>query len=307
MLKIGRVCIVFGMDCNLHCRYCYRDIHKVDSIPELTEEFGMYLKQLDPSWCTAVCASGGEPLLYIDKIKKAFSYVPMNVHKKIMTNGTLLTQEIVDYMNSNDIELHFSHDGEMTESLRGIDVLKNKKICSLIRQVRILRVVPVITALNCDVMKCYEYTNSLLKREDMMYGPLPVFDTGCNRDLIEGFDYDTYERTFMEYCILHRRQTPYYKTTKRSNGFNFLPDGTIVGMSTMEKYGTFHDTKEQLVAVKNAHEESSFCLNSNCKIRSECLNMTQTAGAHMCKVQKINRDIMCYFGSVGEMDNDDVY
>lgn len=297
-LKLNRVCVVFGMDCNLHCRYCYRDIRRLDNIPEMTEEFKDYLRQLDPSWCTAVCASGGEPLLYLDKVKEAFSCVPKNVHKKIMSNGLMLTQETVDYMNENNIELHFSHDGERTEYLRGIDVLKNDRICDLVRQIKILRVVAVITALNCDIMKCFEYTNGLLRRDDMIYSPSAVFDTGCNEDLIEGFDYETYARTYMEYCMSHFRKTPYYKGEKRPNGFNFLPDGTIVGMSTMERYGTFHDSKETLIAAKNAHKESDFCKHSNCKIRSECKAMTQIASPHVCRIHKIHYDIMRYFQEV---------
>lgn len=305
MLKLGRVCIVFGMECNLHCKYCYRDIRKLNDIPSLTNEFKDYLRNLDPSWCTAVCASGGEPLLYFKKIQEAFDCVPKNVHKKIMTNGTLLTQEIVNYINDNNIELHFSHDGEMTEYLRGIDVLKDEKICNLIRQVNILRVVPVITSLNCDVVKCYEYTNKLLKRDDMIYAPSVVFDTGYNRDLIDGFDYDMYTRTYLEYCMLYRRKTPYYSGTKRSNGFNFLPDGTIVGMSTMERYGTFLDTKEMLIKVKEAHKESDFCKNKKCNIRADCMAMTQTASHHVCRIEKIHRDITQYFRNMRE--EKDVY
>ena len=96
MLKLERVCVPLSLDCNLHCRYCYRDKEKLDKI-----------RNLSPEWCEAVVASGGEPLMHFDKVKELFSYVPKNIHKKIMSNCTLLTQEIVDYINENEIVLYF--------------------------------------------------------------------------------------------------------------------------------------------------------------------------------------------------------
>ena len=106
MIKLNRVCVPLTLDCNLHCKYCYRDRERLD-IPDFSDDMKAYLCQLSPDWCEAVIASGGEPLLHWDKVKELFSYVPHNVHKKIMSNCLLLTEDIVSYINDNEIELHF--------------------------------------------------------------------------------------------------------------------------------------------------------------------------------------------------------
>ena len=69
MLKLDRVCVPLSLDCNLHCKYCYRDREKLDKIPEFTEDMKEYLRNLSPEWCEAVVASGGEPLMHFDKVK----------------------------------------------------------------------------------------------------------------------------------------------------------------------------------------------------------------------------------------------
>ena len=94
MLKLNRVVVPLSLDCNLHCKYCYRKAGLRD-IPEFNNLMRNYLKGLQPSWCNSVTASGGEPLLHFDKVKELFSYVSPLVHKKIMTNykTTLLALE----------------------------------------------------------------------------------------------------------------------------------------------------------------------------------------------------------------------
>ena len=124
MFKIKRICVPLSFHCNLHCKYCYlgnRDFKSLNFTVDMID----YLHNLSPEWCQCVCATGGEPLLYFDKVKELFSYVPRNVHKKIISNCTLLTQEMVNYINDNAIELSFSHDGFFTKFLRGIDIRKD--------------------------------------------------------------------------------------------------------------------------------------------------------------------------------------
>lgn len=296
-LKLNRVCIIFGMDCNLHCRYCLNRRSARDAVPGvITKDFKEYLKNLNPSYCEAVCATGGECLLYLDRVKEVFSYVPSGIHKKMISNGTLLTQEIVDYINENDIELHTSHDGEITEYLRGIDILKDDKILKLIRQIRTLRITSVITKYNCDIMKCYDYINERLRREDMIYSVTPVFYNGYNQELIDGFDYDVYERSLLEFLIEHKQKSIYYADKPRKhNGLNFLLDGTVIDTPTMHAHGTIHDAMETVLRNKEKHSISEFCRNRNCKIREKCVSIPQIASPHICRIAKIVNDISSFF------------
>ena len=72
LLKVTRVCVPLSLDCNLHCKYCYRDKEKLDSIPAFTEDMISYLGSLKPDKCECVCASGGEPLMHWDKVKEFY-------------------------------------------------------------------------------------------------------------------------------------------------------------------------------------------------------------------------------------------
>lgn len=298
-LKLNRVCIIFGLDCNLHCRYCLNRRSARNAVPDkATEDFREYLKNLRPSQCEAVCATGGESLLYLDRVKEVFSYVPNQIHKKIISNSTLLTQEIVDYLNENNIEFHTSHDGEMTEYLRGVDILENHEILDLLRQIRVLRITSVITKYNCDIMKCYEYINDRLHREDMLYTVTPVFFNGCNQELIDGFDYDTYERSLLEFLMEHKQKSIYYADKPRKhNGLNFLLDGTVIDTPTMHVHGSIYDSKETIVRNKEQHSISEFCMSHNCKIRERCVAIPQIASPHICRIAKIVQDISGFFAS----------
>lgn len=256
-------------------------------LPALTAHFADYLRQLTPETCTAVVANGGEPLLYLDDIKRVFALVPKNVHRKVMTNGTLLTREIVDWLNKNDIELHISHDGAMTEYLRGVDILKNPRLVPLIKQVRVLRIASVLTKHNPDIMECYEYINGILHREDMMYSAVPMFDNGRGNELIEGFDYDVYARSLAQANRRLYRRTPYYSSKHIPTG-NCLLNGDIVNQATLAKYGTIDDERGALSAVRDKTKGYQTCLaNAECRIRNVCQTVKSAAGRHICRCAHI--------------------
>ncbi|MBR1373440.1 radical SAM protein, partial [bacterium] len=271
MVKLSRVCVPLSLDCNLHCKYCYRDKEKIDKIPEFTEDMKEYLRGLSPAWCECVCASGGEPLLHWDKVVELFSYVPKNVHKKIMSNCTLLTQEMVDYINENEIELHFSHDGKMTKFLRGVDVLENDKICNLIFQAKILRCFSVITKYNTDVWDNYFDTIRKLGRMDFNYETKPLDDVSASqRFLVEGFNYEEWLNTWLQFrCSPFYIRLPWYdgETLTQYNpgqgrgvGANVLPDGRLCGMINIcSHYGTIHDTREEYFKKAMATGLTDYC------------------------------------------------
>ena len=299
MLKINRICIPLGLSCNFNCKYCFRNIARRELPSELSEDMKEYLRSLSPEWCESVIMSGGEPLLYFDKIKEVLSYVPANVHKCIMSNCSLLTQEIVDYMNDNNIELHLSHDGAETEYLRGVDVLKDPVIANLVKQVKILMVFAVVTNRNTDIRANYEDTAAKLGRRDFIYKTNAVYETPTNKDLILGFDYDEFARTFEYYVHTILEYSPHYcnctiKDSKsRSNGFNVDLHGNVIGMATLTKLGTIHNSKEELIAAQDASEpDTGYCNNSGCLYKDRCTSQRQLASPHFCKCSHIMGE--CY-------------
>lgn len=295
MLNVGsRVCIVFGTSCNMNCRYCYRDNGKIETPKNLTEHFKDFLRQLTPEKTKAVVASGGEPLLYIDKIKEAFACVNQKIHKKLMTNGLLLTQEIIDYVNDNDIELFLSHDGEITEYNRGVDALKDKKLLDLVRQVKHLVVYSVITTLNCDLIKNYEYIVKKLGHRNFYMRHGVVFPNGHNGYLEDGFDYNTYIKSYLEFCRRGLNIVPYYPYNPniRPYGINYLLDGTVVAMEDMYVYGNIDMTEEKLKILYREHykEKLADC-DKNCFLSKNCVLNLSTKGKAICRCFKMREDM----------------
>ena len=301
MLKFRRVCVPLNLDCNLHCRYCYRDKEKLDSIPEFTEDMKEFLGNLRPSFCESVIASGGEPMFHWDKVKELFSYVPKDVHKKVMSNCTLITPEIVDYLNENEVELQLSHDGPKTKFLRGVDVLANKKTRDLLHEVNIIRCFGVVTRYNTDCWENYFDTISKLGRIDVQYDSLPLCDVPAQHDLIEGFDYEQWFTTWMQVRLNPwRYQLPWYdgmtltekevmNTGKRFCGLNILPNGTVCGMVNIcSVYGTIHAKShdeyfENLVRCG----DMDYCIKEKCKFIDTCQFPPQGLSSHICKWRKM--------------------
>lgn len=292
MLYLDRLCIPVGLACDLECSYCYRQAGKT-SVPRLTEKMANYIKSLDPKKTYVVVISGGEPLLYWKRAVEIFDLVPKGIYKKIMTNGTHLTQEIVDYLNANDIELHFSHDGAITQKTRGVDVLEDPKILNLVKQVKNMRVHSVIVTGNEDVMANYNYIVDKLGRSDFYYTFNTVYGEIDRPEIIEGFDYDTYTRTWIEFKINVRRYWDRYRKVRpgrRSMGLNVLPDGTVCAMVDMTRYGTIDDSIE---TIKQKVEESGgfeICNSLSCRAKQlgVCGNPATAATPHFCKATTQN-------------------
>lgn len=213
-----RIYLKFGNGCNLDCKYCSQgesDRHFQNAPTkgctlnqEVIEYLDNYVKNInDPQKPTYIVLWGGEPLLYFDSIKfvverygKAFNY-------GTATNGTYLTQEIVDFFNKHGIRLALSHDGEITKETRGIDVLKNKRIKDLYSKVENAAFFSVITAQNLSISKIYDFftENSLPAIDvDVFY----CLNTNEKPETLKYTDFDL-EKFDKEYKELIRRYEAY--------------------------------------------------------------------------------------------------
>ena len=305
MFHPGRLCIPFGLACNFSCRYCYRDICRRQIPNKPTADFLEYVQGL-PIETYAIVASGGEPLLQLNTIKEVFGCSPKHLHRKIMTNGSLLTSDIVRYVNANDIEVHLSHDGECTQYLRGFDILEDNELLRLVRKINNLRIVSVITNKNPDVMKVYRYLKRKLKRQ-FYFEPFIIDPTGLNGDLVVGFDYDTYQRSLLEY-LASKDNVPaeWYQYRKPTGlGFNYLLDGSVVGIRTLNKYGTVWNDLDTLKRNFYSIEKPNLAYcdsNTACRIKNVCHLCKADSGEHLCKAEKIRQDCSNFlnFGGISE-------
>ena len=98
------VYIKLGSNCNLCCKYCHAEKDPFQFNPEI-------LPILKEHNVKSIRFGGGEPLLYWDTIKQVVNYLGDNVKYKIISNGTLFTDEIVNFCNEHHIMVNISVDG----------------------------------------------------------------------------------------------------------------------------------------------------------------------------------------------------
>ena len=253
-----------------------------------------YLQQLNPETSEALVVTGGEPLLYFDNIREVFSLAPAGQHKDIMTNGTLLTQEIVDYINANNIEVHLSHDGANTKFLRGVNVFDNPKLLDLVKRIKILKVVCVMTSYNNSIKENYNYFCDVLDRDDIIcfFPAMQEFD--YNHYLVEGFNYDLFQKEFGWFVKHKWRDVPYYYKNPpkgRNGGLNLDLAGNVRSITSGRILGTVNDSFDELILRLEQTEDVAICNNTDCKARNRCRMWKQYASSHSCRCGIIQGDI----------------
>jgi uncharacterized protein len=132
--------IQLGLKCNYSCDYCSQALHASDSVdftPKEIETFLNRLKSLDLSKVNMIEFWGGEPFVYwktIRPLTEKLKVMIPNVKFLIITNGSLLSDDIITFLDENNFAVAISHDGP-GQSIRGPDPFddpeKREKILKL--------------------------------------------------------------------------------------------------------------------------------------------------------------------------------
>lgn len=109
--------ISLGLACNYSCSYCSQAFQVAHASKSTTADVDIFLRNLD-TWLEGkpkrIELWGGEPLLYWNKIEKLMPVLKErypDASYLIITNGTMLTEAIIDKMDEWDMEVAISHDG----------------------------------------------------------------------------------------------------------------------------------------------------------------------------------------------------
>ncbi len=130
-LNAKSLTLMISQECNLRCTYCYGEDGEYSNKGKMNFETARkaidFFAGQSPSDKLSICFFGGEPLLNFELMKKVIAYVK-NIEEKagktytfsMTTNGTLINQEISDFIEENKISLIISIDGnkEMTDANR---------------------------------------------------------------------------------------------------------------------------------------------------------------------------------------------
>lgn len=110
--KLKSILIKLGSKCNLKCKYC----HQHEIVYDFDENIINFINKCEN--LEKITFSGGEPLLFISEIDKIINSLNnKNIKLHFVTNGTLLNNKTVKWINDNNIVVGISFDG--FKNLRG--------------------------------------------------------------------------------------------------------------------------------------------------------------------------------------------
>ena len=127
------MCLNVVHDCNLKCKYCFADEGEYKGKREIMtfdvakRALDFLISQSGPRYNIEVDLFGGEPLMAFDMIKQLVDYARSiekqankNIRFTITTNGLLLNDEIIEYLNKNMKNIILSIDGrkEVNDKMR---------------------------------------------------------------------------------------------------------------------------------------------------------------------------------------------
>jgi uncharacterized protein len=182
-----KIKIVLGHGCNYRCVYCLQDDLSSKSHFKEFSVVDDIKRNLDFTQLERIELWGGEPLLYWDKIKKIIeAFDRPKLVWSMVTNGTLLTPEIVNYLNGlqGDVAIAISHDAKKQQELRGSEFLHTKeKVFEKLNNNKKINYTFTVTLSNNNY-DLFEI-NDFFKQFITFYDLAPI---KLNFSLVEGYD-----------------------------------------------------------------------------------------------------------------------
>jgi len=141
-MEISNLTFIVTDDCNFNCAYCMQKKEKKTISNACIEKAVDFFYPLFKTDGQVHCGFyGGEPLLAYDRVKHAAQLVQeknktghKNIEFSLTTNGSLLTDEMLDFCNQNQFALMLSFDGLVQDIGRKKDTLE--KMVRVVKQVR---------------------------------------------------------------------------------------------------------------------------------------------------------------------------
>lgn len=192
--------IQLGMACNYHCKYCLQNAYRDGGVKVANEEtIEAFFKSLDDQRITLdphgqVELWGGEPLVYwktikilLPKIRNRFGHL---VRIKLITNGSLLTKEKVDFLIEHRVKVIVSHDGpgfDLRDDIDPLDVpeIKETWLYLLDRSIEIsepMGICVVITPKNVDLFEIKRFFATKFSPKAQFYFEGIVTNEGAAND-----------------------------------------------------------------------------------------------------------------------------
>lgn len=194
--SLRKIYLMLGPACNLKCRHCYEtDVPQPHLNKRIDDDVWAYLDHMSSRGIrTQLVFWGGEPLLYwkliVEVVERmgddAFDYW-------IMSNGVLLTDDKVDWINAHGVAYSVSNDGALTARVRGVNVLDDPAFCERFKRIHKRCIGTTTHAYNIDPYALDAYIRDRV-------GPTPVhyqYTLECTFDMdadLYAYDFEAFQR-----------------------------------------------------------------------------------------------------------------
>lgn len=238
---VKALCLHIAHDCNLSCKYCFASEGEYHGKRELMSyEVGkkaidFLLNNSGNKRNLEVDFFGGEPLMNFEVVKKIVSYARekekkynKNFRFTLTTNGILLNDDIIDYLNENMYNVVLSLDGRQlvhdkmrpTPNNKGSYDLIVKKFRNLVekRQQKDYYIRGTFTKHNLD------FSNDVLHIADLGFEQISVEPVVSSDDKEYSILQEDIDCILNEYDKLAKELIDRYKKGETINFFHFMID-----------------------------------------------------------------------------------
>lgn len=240
---IKAMCLNIAHDCNLRCEYCFaskgdfgtgRELMSLDTAKAAID---FLIKASKDRHNLEVDFFGGEPLMNFEVVKKTVEYARSQEKKynknfrfTITTNGLLLTDDKIDFINENMDNVVLSLDGRkevndrlrVTASKEGSYDIIVPKYQKLVKERKKLGkdyyVRGTFTKYNFD------FTNDVLHMNELGFDQLSIEPVVSDKNLDYSIKEDDLDRVFKEYETLAKEIINQRKNGNYFNFFHFMLD-----------------------------------------------------------------------------------
>lgn len=247
-----RVMVLHMTDfCNLKCKYCFieggqsseyhRDIMSKETVKAAVDKFFQIIKCHNTQKSPSIVFYGGEPLLNWETIKYALGEIEqgekktnIQVDKVIITNGTILNEEIVEYIKKYKVQLSVSLDGiKKVNDANRVDFEGNGSFSRAVETIKCLKEKGVEPAVSCVMAK--EGISHVDETIQFLIEDLEITGLGFNHvSIIPGFNFynPAYEERFAD-AILHvqdviQHQYPFVYERRMGHKVNMFLDRMFI-------------------------------------------------------------------------------
>lgn len=221
--------MIVGNTCNYSCKYCSQyekeKFHPID-INEVLRRMDAILHYDN---LHEVQIWGGEPLLYFDSVKEICQrFYKTSPFISIVTNGSLLDREKIDFFNKHHINVCISHNGPGQATTRGEDPLELHK--DIIKDLAHLNIACCLTKDNFDLCEINDWFYNKFKeigidpKKTMLnYSEIDVLDERTKKYAIKDLaKYQLCLRMFFDRC---RAEDPKIIS---NNFYHYMSEGSVM-------------------------------------------------------------------------------